>query len=266
MVLRARRRDRPARRRHRLRRGGSAARRRRRALARASRPRPVVRAAALADRGRGRRAHGRAAPDRPRGRPAVPAGSRRRGAVADRRQHRHERGRAARVQVRRHRCVGDGPRGGGRAGRADPPRRPAAKGRGRLRPQEPPGRLGGDARRDHGGMASPDAGAGSGLAGDRVLRRRSRRLRGDRTCRRQRRPRGDARVPRLRDDALRRRDVPRRSSRRRLWSHRRGGRLARRGGTHPQRPARAVRGGRTRALRAGDIRGDRRALDAGARG
>ena len=65
---------------------------------------------------------------------AVPAQSRRRRAVADRRQRRHQRGRPAGLQVRRDRALGQRHRGRGGARRAHPRGRPAAQGRGRLRP------------------------------------------------------------------------------------------------------------------------------------
>src|SRR6478609_5968025 len=93
--------------------------------------------------------------------------------------------RSARVQVRRHRRMGDRARGRRAAGRGRPTRWRAAQGRRGLRPEAPPGRIGRDARCDHGGLASAHAGARGGLAGDRLLRRRAQRRRSDRTSRRQ---------------------------------------------------------------------------------
>ena len=98
-------------------------------------------------------------------------------------------------------------------GRARALRWAAAQGRRGLRPEAAADRIGGHARRDHGGVAAADACAGGGLARDRLLRRRARRRRRDRASRRHRPARRGARVPRLGDDALRRRDLPGRGAR-----------------------------------------------------
>ena len=173
LVLRARRGDRAARRRDRLR-GGRRSGRRCRARARAAQPCALVRPSSVADPGRGRRHHGRRPPPRPRARPHVPARSRRRRAVADRREHRDQRRRAARLQVRRHREVGDGPRGRRPSGRADHRRRRDAQGRGRLRPEEPADRVGGDARDRHRGLAPARPRARGRVSGRRLLRQHCR--------------------------------------------------------------------------------------------
>src|SRR6476646_232647 len=126
------------------------------------------------------------------------------------------RGRSARVQVRRHRRMGDRARGRRAGGRGRPARWRAAEGRRGLRPEAPPRRIGRNARCDHRGLASADAGARGGMAGDRLLRRRARWRRSNRTSRRQRAGRRSPRVHRLGDDALRRSELPERGPRRRV--------------------------------------------------
>ncbi len=193
-MLRARRADRPARRR--LRPGGRCrpGRGRRRRRDGAADRRALVRRLAVAGRGRGGPSQRRRDPARARERAAVPAQPRGGRAVADRRQRRHQRRRPARVQVRRDRQLGDRARGRGRARRARPPRRRPPQGRRRLRPAQPVGRLGGDARDHHRRVAALRAGA-RGLAPARqLLSGPRRRLRGDRAPRRQRRRAGGTRV------------------------------------------------------------------------
>ena len=102
-------------------------------------------------------------------------------AVADRRQRRDQRGRPARAEVRRDGRVGGGP--GGRCSR----RASWSQVGGWIRKdvagydlKEPADRLGGDARRDHGGAAAAAAGAGGGDRAGRVPAHARGGLRGDR--------------------------------------------------------------------------------------
>ncbi len=131
VVLRARRGDRPARRRYGVRRGGGAGGRRR-ARARAPADHPLDRPRVVADGGRDRRHDRPRAAVRARVRPLLPGQPGGAGAVAHRRQRRDQRGRAALLQARRHAGVGAGPGGRRRAGRGRAARRAHPQGRRRA--------------------------------------------------------------------------------------------------------------------------------------
>ena len=109
-------------------------------------------------------------------------------------------------------------------------RRSDPQGRGRLRPEEPPDRLRGNAWRDHRGLAQAPAGTRGGAARGRLPRRRRGGLPGDRGRAGRGPDRGGARVPGRRRPGRGRRLVPgRRSPRRRLHGDRRGRRRRGRG-------------------------------------
>ena len=100
-------------------------------------------------------------------------------------QRRHQRRRPAGLQVRGHRPLGHGDRGGGRSWRAGPDRRRHSQGCRRLRPAQPAGRLGGHARDHHLDLAAVRAGSGGVGVGGGVLPRPSLGLCGDRAGARQ---------------------------------------------------------------------------------
>jgi hypothetical protein len=107
-----------------------------------------------------------------RERALLPARPRRGRAVAAGRQRRDQRRRPARLQIRRHRGLGDEPRGRDRSRRARQVRERRAQGRGRLRRSLVADRLGGDARDRDGDPAEADPAAGGTPPRRGILRRR----------------------------------------------------------------------------------------------